>query len=52
MLQRLGIDMLMGKSGACVSFASCPPISMTNFLRAFAKKFGDISALVRIAKRS
>lgn len=52
MLQRLDIDILVEKSGACVSFASCPPISTTNFPRAFAEKFVDISALVRIVKRS
>lgn len=52
MLQWLRTDILTGKSDACASSAGCPPISMTNFPRAFAEKFVDIWALAQIVKPS
>jgi len=52
MLQRLGSHTLLRKADACASFASCPPISMTNFPRIFAKKFVNIWVPVLIVKPS
>ncbi len=42
MLQRLDTAMRVAKAGVYASFAGCPPISMTNFPRIFAKKFVGI----------
>lgn len=42
----------MRKAAVYISFGGCPPISMTNFRRASAKRFVDILALVQIVKAS
>ena len=42
----------MGKPTVYVSFASCPPISMTSSLEIFAMKFVDTWAPAQIVKPS